>query len=77
MNETDQAKGWRIDRIPGKRVTAVHEGVRLPLWLLHDGKHKGDAQLRLSVVEAEQLHAELSYALDEDEAPVSRPAAAH
>ncbi|MFJ2262475.1 hypothetical protein ACIOKD_29860 [Streptomyces sp. NPDC087844] len=75
MNDLDPAKGWRIDRIPGKRVTAVHEGVRLPLWLLHDGEHKGDALLRLSVVEAEQLHAELSYVLDQDAAPACRPAA--
>ncbi|MFI1487653.1 hypothetical protein [Streptomyces sp. NPDC020747] len=76
MSTSNPARGWRIDRIPGKRVTATDEGVRLPLWLLYDGLHKADALFRLSRTEAEQLHAELCYVLDEGEAPACRPAAA-
>lgn len=73
MSAPNPAKGWRIDRIPGKRVTATEEGVRLPLWLLYDGEHKADTVIRLSPAEAEQLHAELCYALGEGEAPACRP----
>lgn len=75
MSTSNPAKGWRVDRIPGKRVTATDDGVRLPLWLLHDGEHKADTLFRLSPSEAEQLHAELCYALGEVEAPACRPAA--
>jgi hypothetical protein len=73
VSAPNPAKGWRIDRIPGKRVTAADEGVRLPLWLLYDGEHKADALFRLSQAEAEQLHAELCYVLDGSEPPSCRP----
>ncbi|MHB9860010.1 hypothetical protein [Streptomyces sp. YIM S03343] len=73
MSTENPAKGWRIDRVPGKRVTTTDEGVRLPLWLLYDGRHKADTVFRLSPAEAEQLHAELCYALGEGEPPACRP----
>lgn len=65
-------KGWRVGRIPGKRVTATDEGVLLPLWLLYDGEHKADAAFRLSGTEAEHLHAELCFALGEVETATCR-----
>ncbi|ADI07919.1 hypothetical protein SBI_04799 [Streptomyces bingchenggensis BCW-1] len=34
----------------------------LPLWVVRNGEHQGDGQLRLSLVEAEQLHAEQLHA---------------
>ncbi|NGO70739.1 hypothetical protein [Streptomyces boncukensis] len=50
---------WRIDRIPSKRVSVTDDNrVRLPLWILRDGRHAADAPLTLSRVEAEHLHAE-------------------
>lgn len=73
--------GWRLDRIPGKRVQQIGngagEGVTLPLWVVRNGEHQGDSQLRLSLVEAEQLHAELCYVLGDSwntagELPVCR-----
>lgn len=74
MSAPKPAKGWRIDRIPGKRVTATDDGVRLPLWLLYDGEHKADTLFHLSLFEAEQTHAELCCALGEGAAPACRPA---
>ncbi|PIM71043.1 hypothetical protein CTU88_21445 [Streptomyces sp. JV178] len=50
-------------------MTATDDDVRLPLWLLYDGEHRADTVFRLSPAEAEQLHAELCYALGEGEAP--------
>ncbi|NGO41933.1 hypothetical protein [Streptomyces ureilyticus] len=76
MTASNPARGWRVDRIPGKRMTATDDGVLLPLWLLYDGKHKADAAFRLSLAEAEQLHAELCYSLGDGEAPACRPAPA-
>ncbi|MFD7922956.1 hypothetical protein ACFV3R_27520 [Streptomyces sp. NPDC059740] len=67
------ARGWRIDRIPGKRVSADESGLHLPLWLLHDGRHKADVTLRMSYAEAEHLHAELCYTLSSDQAMDCRP----
>ncbi|MFI7308261.1 hypothetical protein [Streptomyces hygroscopicus] len=70
------ARGWRLDRIPGKRVTQTGDlgrGVTLPLWVVRDGEHQGDGQLRLSPVEAEQLHAELCYALGDAWTPGDAP----
>ncbi len=77
MASYNPARGWRLDRIPGKRVTQIDgtdQGVSLPLWVVRDGEHKGDGQLRLSPVEAEQLHAELCYALGDSWTPGENPA---
>jgi hypothetical protein len=66
--EHDPARGWRLDRIPGRRVRRLDEeaGVTLPLWIVRDGEHHADGSLRMSLVEAEQLHAELCLALGDD-----------
>lgn len=59
------ARGWRIDRVPAKPVRRAEDGrVSVPLWLLRDGVHHSDLDLRLSPSEAETLHAQLSRALD-------------
>jgi hypothetical protein len=42
------------------------------LWLTYDGKFDGDLALRLTPAEAETLHAQLCFALDEE--PVTTPA---
>ncbi|GAA3372758.1 hypothetical protein GCM10020367_29350 [Streptomyces sannanensis] len=64
----DLAQGWRLDRIPGKRVRRLADdrGLALPLWIVCDGEHHADAHLRMSLTEAEQLHAELCLALGDD-----------
>jgi hypothetical protein len=72
MPAPNPARGWRVDRIPGKRVTATDDGVLLPLWLLYDGEHKADAAFRLTPSEAEQLHAELCYSLGDGESSACR-----
>jgi hypothetical protein len=59
------AGGWRIGRVPGKRVRRDEDGrITVPLWLLYDGTYHSDLDLRLSPAEAESLHAQLAYALD-------------
>jgi hypothetical protein len=76
MASYNPARGWQLDRIPGKRVTQTsnaEQGVSLPLWVVRDGEHKGDGQLRLSPVEAEQLHAELCYVLGDRWTPGENP----
>jgi len=65
-------RGWRVHRIPGKRATPTDNGVLVPLWLVHDGLHKADADIHLSPDEAEQLHAELCYVLGDGEDPACR-----
>ncbi|MFD8163347.1 hypothetical protein [Streptomyces malaysiensis] len=77
MASYNPARGWRLDRIPGKRVTQngdPGQGVTLPLWVVRDGEHQGDGQLHLSAVEAEQLHAELCYVLGDSWTPGENPA---
>jgi len=76
MATYNPTRGWRLDRIPGKRVTPIGgtgQGVSVPLWVVRDGEHKGDGQLRLSAGEAEQLHAELCYALGDSWTPGDVP----
>jgi hypothetical protein len=45
----------------------------LPLWLVKDGEHVGDAELLMSPAEAEYLHAALCRALDTQPVPVGAP----
>lgn len=60
------SRGWRIDRVPAKPVQRAADGrVSVPLWLLRDGVHHSDLDLRLSPAEAELLRTQLSRALDD------------
>lgn len=67
-NVPPTAGGWRVGRVPGKRVRRDGDGrVTVPLWLLCDGAYHSDLDLRLSPAEAEALHAQLTYVLDASE----------
>ncbi|WP_406424186.1 hypothetical protein OH809_03260 [Streptomyces sp. NBC_00873] len=79
-NAYDPARGWRLDRIPGRRIRRIENpyetapaALELPLWIVRDGEHHGDGRLRMSLAEAEQLHAELCLALA-NEATAGKPA---
>lgn len=64
MTRDDPARGWRIDRIPGRPVRRLAGGTCvLPLWLLRHGVHVTDLELMLSVSEAEALQAQLARSL--------------
>ncbi len=65
---------WEVERVPGGRVRRTGEDrLTLPLRLSRNGEHAIDAELSLSVVEAEHLHAALCRALDGHPAPPSAP----
>ncbi|MER5221281.1 hypothetical protein [Streptomyces flaveus] len=56
---------WQIERPPGSRVHRTNDGrVAVPLRLSRNGEHATDAELSLTLVEAEHLHAALCRALD-------------
>lgn len=55
------AQGVRVDRIPSKPVRLTEAGrIALPLWVLRDGRHLGDAELVLTHDEAVALRDELT-----------------
>ncbi|GAA2509788.1 hypothetical protein GCM10010406_52770 [Streptomyces thermolineatus] len=63
-------KGWRIERIPGRDARRDADGsIRLPLWLVRNGRHVCDGELRMSPAEAEVLHAQLTRLLEPVEVP--------
>lgn len=65
---------WGIARTPGSRVHRTGDGhVAVPLRLSRNGEHATDAELVLSLVEAEHLHASLCRALDGHPAPRDAP----
>lgn len=65
---------WGIERTPGSRVHRIDDGrVAVPLRLSRNGEHATDAELVLSPVDAEHLHASLCRALDGHPAPPSAP----
>ncbi|OEU96345.1 hypothetical protein [Streptomyces oceani] len=71
--EPDARPVTRLNRVPSKPVRREADGrYAIDLWLQRDGRFDGDIALRLSAGEAELLHAQLCYALD-DEAPVVAP----
>ncbi|MFE1174971.1 hypothetical protein [Streptomyces sp. NPDC058773] len=52
--------------MPSKPVQREDDGqIAIHLWLRRDGKFDGDVALRLAPGEAELLHAQLCYVLDE------------
>lgn len=55
-----------ISRVPAEPVRRERDGrYAVPLWLRRNGTFGGDVTLRLSPSEAELLHAQLCYALDD------------
>lgn len=55
-----------ISRVPSKPVHREADGrFAIPLWLRQGGRFDGDLTLRLSPSEAELLHAQLCFALDD------------
>ncbi|MFF8696229.1 hypothetical protein ACF08W_28860 [Streptomyces sp. NPDC015144] len=66
------AYGWRLDRVPGQRITAYETEngslFHLPLVVLLNDRIRGEGGIWMSRAEAEQLHAELCYMLTEDPA---------
>ncbi|MET9845302.1 hypothetical protein [Streptomyces ossamyceticus] len=65
---------WQVERAPGLRVRRTGEGrVAVPLRLSRNGEHATDAELSLSLADAEHLHAALCRALDGEPPPPSPP----
>ncbi|MFD9134318.1 hypothetical protein ACFVZA_18135 [Streptomyces bottropensis] len=68
------APRMRISRVPSKPVRREEDGARaIDLWLTRDGGSEVDLALRLTPAEAEALHAQLCYALDDATAVVITP----
>ncbi|WP_051723288.1 hypothetical protein [Streptomyces albus] len=71
-DNSSPAQGLCVSRVPGKPVVWEADGrIAVPLWLRQDGRFDSDLALRLSVAEAEMLHAQLCYALADE--PVTTP----
>ncbi|MFE3887484.1 hypothetical protein ACFXPQ_32035 [Streptomyces lydicus] len=70
-------RGLRISRVPSKPVQREDDGqIAIHLWLRRDGEFDGDVALRLAPGEAELLHAQVCYALDDPPVTVTGPLAA-
>ncbi|MCX4881581.1 hypothetical protein [Streptomyces sp. NBC_00847] len=56
---------WKVERTPGCPVRRSEDDrVAVPLRLSRQGEHAPDAELTLTLAEAEHLHAALCRALD-------------
>ncbi|MEU7044110.1 hypothetical protein AB0A77_24040 [Streptomyces varsoviensis] len=56
----------RISRVPSKPVRREEDGrIAIHLWLQCGGEFGGDVTLRLAPADAELLHAQLCYSLDD------------
>ncbi|MGW2518076.1 hypothetical protein ACWC09_13860 [Streptomyces sp. NPDC001617] len=68
------APRMRISRVPSKPVRRGEDGdLTIDLWLTRDGGFETDLALRLTPAEAEVLHAQLCYALDDSTTSVITP----
>jgi hypothetical protein len=73
MSATSNAR-VEVNRVPSKPVRRHDDGtIAIDLWLCRDGVFDSDVALRLTPTEAEVLHAQLCYALDEDTATLIVP----
>jgi hypothetical protein len=64
----------QVSRVPSKPVRREEGGtLAIDLWLRRDGAFESDLALRLTPAEAEVLHAQLCYALDDATASVITP----
>ncbi|MFF8500272.1 hypothetical protein ACF07L_06370 [Streptomyces anulatus] len=65
----------RVSRVPSKPVRReANRSLAIDLWLRRDGAFVADASLRLTPAEAENLHAQLCYALHDATAALISPA---
>lgn len=56
----------RVSRVPSKPVRRERDGfLAIDLWVRRDGSFESDVTPRLTPAEAETLHAQLCYALDD------------
>ncbi|MET9292768.1 hypothetical protein [Streptomyces sp. NPDC003077] len=63
----DAPRGLRISRTPNVPVLRQADGsLAIRLWLRNEGRYDADVDLRLSPAEAEVLHAQLCFALDDE-----------
>lgn len=63
---SDSGSRLRISRVPGKPVRREADGrFAIDLWLIRAGTFDTDLALRLTPAEAESLHAQLCFALDD------------
>jgi hypothetical protein len=66
MGATPNAR-VQVNRVPSKPVRRQQDGtIAIDLWLRRDGAFDSDAALHLTPAEAEVLHAQLCYVLDDD-----------
>lgn len=71
MNEAPRI---HVSRVPSKPVSRRSDGtITIDLWLRREGLFDSDASLRLTPAEAEVLHAQLCYALDDETATLIVP----
>lgn len=70
---SDASEGWHVAPVPGRGLRHRRDGLlELPLQEHCPGR-PSPASLVLTVVEAEQLHAALCYALGDGPAPANAP----
>lgn len=67
------AGGWQLSPAPGRPARRAEDTIAVPLRLSRHGVHAADADLVLGLVEAEQLHAALCFALGDQPAPRDAP----
>lgn len=66
----------QVSRVPSKPVRRADDGtLAIDLWLRRDGVFDTDVALHLTPAEAELLHAQLCYALDDETAALLTPEA--
>jgi hypothetical protein len=64
----------QVSRVPSKPVRREEDGTLvIDLWLRRSGAFESDLALRLTAAEAEVLHAQLCYALDDTTVSVITP----
>ncbi|CAM5376281.1 MULTISPECIES: hypothetical protein [Streptomyces] len=65
----------RVSRVPSKPLRREEDGnFAIDLWVRRDGAFISDIALHLSPAEAESLHVQLCYALDDETAALITPA---
>ncbi|WP_432587846.1 hypothetical protein ABVG11_21405 [Streptomyces sp. HD1123-B1] len=65
---------WQLDHAPGWNVTRrSDDGFTIALHISRNNQRLGTAELRLTPVSAEHLHAALCFALDGRQPPTGSP----
>lgn len=69
-----ETSGWEIAPVASKSVNHGPDGeMALPLQITRHGRPVATAPLRLTVAEAERIHAALCHALDQEPVPSGAP----